>query len=611
MKKIYKRITALTLLLVILICQPAAASSEPSYDNTGVYNFVSRLYQVILERNPDTEGLNGWYEQLVNGGQSGAQVVRDFLFSNEFLEKNYSNEKYLQTLYLALFDREPDTTGYNQWLSQLNAGVARITVCKGFVDSNEFAGLCNSFGIVKGTIDAPQDGQQIYQVDQFVRRLYRTALGREADASGLESWKKLLLNGSSSGADVVKGFIFSPECLDMKLSDEAYIRLLYASLFDREADSAGMNNWKNLLEHGLTRDYVCNGFINSNEFASLCQEYGIQKGGAVSEDICDKNENLTIFAADMYLHGLGRQFSRSELESALNLFYNHETNGYTYVKGILESQEYKNKAVSADDFLDFVYEYVLKVSKNDGNYDHYLSELKRGISRSEILEMCLTSDEFIQRCEAMGIKAIGRIIDPDKPMVALTFDDGPSVYTPLILDTLEQYDQAATFFVVGTWVPIYPETVKRAYDMGCEIGSHSNTHADLATLSAAGVASEMSITDNNLLNVIGATATVMRPPGGSYNTTVRNNVGKPIIMWSLDTADWKTRNVTSTINAVLNNVRDGDIVIMHDLHYPTAVAAQTIIPELVNRGYQLVTVSELAQYRGGIEAGEVYWDFYK
>ena len=69
--------------------------------------------------------------------------------------------------------------------------------------------------------------------------------------------------------------------------------------------------------------------------------------------------------------------------------------------------------------------------------------------------------------------------------------------------------------------------------------------------------------------------------------------------------------MTSTINAVLNNVRDGDIVIMHDLHYPTAVAAQTIIPELVNRGYQLVTVSELAQYRGGIEAGEVYWDFYK
>ena len=65
----------------------------------------------------------------------------------------------MQTLYLALFDREPDTTGYNQWLSQLNAGAARITVRKGFVDSNEFAGLCNSYGIVKGTIDAPQDGQ--------------------------------------------------------------------------------------------------------------------------------------------------------------------------------------------------------------------------------------------------------------------------------------------------------------------------------------------------------------------------------------------------------------------------------------------------------------------
>ena len=611
MKRFIKRFIASLLVFAMLICPSISVAAQSTFENTGVYDFVTRLYQVVLNREPDGEGLSAWYNQLVNGGQSGAQVVRDFLFSDEFIEKNYTNEQYIQILYQAMFNREPDSTGYSQWLAQLNAGASRLTVCKGFVDSDEFTALCSNYGITRGTIDAPQNGQQIYLVDQFVRRLYTVALGREADGPGLESWKKLLLNGNSSGAEVVQGFIFSQECQDMNLSDEAYVRLLYTSLFDREADQQGLNNWINLLDHGLTRYYVCNGFINSDEFTSLCQRYGIQKGSAASSDIRDKNEALTMFIADMYLHGLGRGFSQRELENTLNLFYNHEINGYTYVKSILESQEYKNKATTNEDFLEFIYTYVLQTSANGDNYSKHLTQLQSGTSRSQILDECLTSDLFIQRCNAIGIKAGGRLIDPDKPMVALTFDDGPSRHTPMILDTLEEYDQVATFFTVGIWVNIYPETVKRAYDLGCEIGSHSNSHADLATLSASGIISEMTITDNNLINVIGQPATVMRPPGGSFNSRVRENVGKPIIMWSLDTADWKTRNVNSTVNAVLNNVKDGDVVIMHDLHYPTAQAAQIIIPELVERGYQLVTVSELAEYRGGMEAGKVYYNFYK
>ncbi len=612
MRKMYKRIGAFFLIAAILFIQFGSRGyAQSSYDNQGVRDFVVRLYQVVLNREPDEAGLDAWYGQLVSGGQSGAQVARDFLFSREFEEKNYSNAQYVEILYWALFDREPDAEGYGQWLAQLDAGASRLTICKGFVDSQEFADLCQNFGIVKGTIEAPSNGQQIYLVDQFVRRLYQVTLGREADSDGLESWKKLLIEGSSTGAQVVKGFVFSQECQNMNLSDEDYVRLLYASLFDREADSDGLAGWKNLLDHGLTRDYVCNGFINSDEFAALCQKYGIEKGSAVSEDIRDRNESLTVFVADMYLKGLGRGFSQSELENALNLFFNNETNGYTYVRGVVESAEFTARSVSDEVFMDFLYDTVLQADKNSGDYSRQLSALKNGTSRSDILEECLTGETFAARCQTMGIQATGRLIDPDKPMVALTFDDGPSAHTPIILDTLEQYGQVATFFVVGEWVPVYPNTVKRAYDMGCEIGSHSNTHADLATLSPSGIVSEMSITDNNLLNVTGAPATVMRPPGGSQNATVRANVGKPIIMWSLDTADWKTRDVTSTVNAVLNNVRDGDVVIMHDLHRPTALAAQIIIPELVNRGYQLVTVSELAQYRGGLEPGQVYYDFYK
>ena len=541
MRKNWKRITAAFLMGVLLIYPLSyKGHAQSPYENTGVYDFLVRMYQVVLDRVPDETGLNDWYELLVSGQESGASVTRDFLFSPEFLSKNHSNTRYLEILYRTLFDREPDSTGFGQWLAQLNAGVSRLTVCKGFVDSEEFSILCKRFGIEKGTIDAPSNGQQIYFVDQFVRRLYHKTLGREADTLGLESWKKLLLEGKATGAEVVQGFIFSRECENMKLSDQAFIELLYAALFDRAADTTGLNGWKNLLKHGLTRAYVCNGFINSDEFNKLCQRFGIEKGSGTSEDIRDRNEALTIFVADMYLQGLGRSFSQAELENALELFFNAGTNGYTYVKSFLESEEFSHRNLSDEDYLDFIYTVILQSPNNTSDYEQHLAKLRAGTSREEILDKCLTTEAFIQRCESMGIKASGRLIDPDKPMVALTFDDGPSAHTPLILDVLEQYDQAATFFTVGIWVNIYPDTVKRAYDLGCEIASHSNTHADLATLSATGIINEMNATDNNITNVTGSPAAVMRPPGGSYNSTVQANVGKPIILWSLDTADWKT-----------------------------------------------------------------------
>ena len=204
----------------------------------------------------------------------------------------------------------------------------------------------------------------------------------------------------------------------------------------------------------------------------------------------------------------------------------------------------------------------------------------------------------------------GRIIDPNKPMVALTFDDGPSGYTPRVLDALEKYDQAATFFVVGYNAARYGSTMKRMLDIGCEIGNHTYNHPDLTQLSYSSIVNEMSMTNSKIYAATGTYATVSRTPGGSVNSTVRSAISTPIIMWSIDTLDWKTRDTWSTVNSVLNNVEDGDIVLMHDIHAPTISAAEILIPKLVERGYQLVTVSELAKYRGnGMKAGKVYYSF--
>ena len=107
-------------------------------------------------------------------------------------------------------------------------------------------------------------------------------------------------------------------------------------------------------------------------------------------------------------------------------------------------------------------------------------------------------------------------------------------------------------------------------------------------------------------------ATLVRPPYGAYNSNVQINAGAPLILWSIDTLDWKTRNAKNTINVVMNEVKDGSIILMHDIHSPSVDAAEVLIPKLIASGYQLVTVSELAKYRSvAMYSGGVYNAFYR
>lgn len=206
--------------------------------------------------------------------------------------------------------------------------------------------------------------------------------------------------------------------------------------------------------------------------------------------------------------------------------------------------------------------------------------------------------------------AIYRTVDGNKKMVALTFDDGPSPYTPIVLNTLEKYDAVATFFVVGNRVPAYPSYVKRAYNLGCEIGTHTYDHAWLNQLSAAGIKDEIKKGSDAIVRAIGVAPTLMRPPGGCINETVRKNVGLPMILWSVDTRDWETRSTPTTITRVVDGAYDGAVILVHDLHESTAIASKTFIPRLIKNGYQLVTISEMAELRGiTMKAGETYNSF--
>ncbi|MGL6202359.1 MAG: polysaccharide deacetylase family protein [Lachnospiraceae bacterium] len=204
-------------------------------------------------------------------------------------------------------------------------------------------------------------------------------------------------------------------------------------------------------------------------------------------------------------------------------------------------------------------------------------------------------------------------LDVDKPMVALTYDDGPGPRTGELLDTLEANAAHATFFMLGQRInDNNGDVVKRMVDIGCEVANHSYSHPQLTTLSEDAIKEEINTTNNKIMEKSGMAAKIVRPPYGSVNDTVRAAVGVPMIMWSVDTLDWKTKNAQATIDHVMNTVRDGDIILMHDIHDTTIDAAKDLIPKLKEAGYQLVTVSELAEARGvTMEAGQSYSEFWK
>ena len=212
--------------------------------------------------------------------------------------------------------------------------------------------------------------------------------------------------------------------------------------------------------------------------------------------------------------------------------------------------------------------------------------------------------------EAVRDEAIRRV-DPDKPMIALTFDDGPGPGTRRILRALESVDGRATFCMVGDRVNDYAQTARMVAAQGSEIATHTLSHPNLAKLSAGEVRAELEQSIAAIEQVTGVRPGVLRPPYGSTSEDVQQvcrEMGVVIANWNVDTEDCRVRDADAILNHVLDNARDGAIVLCHDLYPETAAAMEQAVEALAAQGYQLVSVSELLEARaGGGSAGKIYY----
>lgn len=192
------------------------------------------------------------------------------------------------------------------------------------------------------------------------------------------------------------------------------------------------------------------------------------------------------------------------------------------------------------------------------------------------------------------------IVNENGPVIALTFDDGPyPKVTGHILDVLEKNGVCATFFVLGSRIEGREDVLTRMEELGCEIGNHSFSHADLTRLSKADCQRELSDTDAEIRRVTGHEASVVRPPYGYYNKAVRSAAGRPLILWTVDTNDWRGKAPGEIADYVIQQAKEGSVILMHDQQTQTADAMEMIIPTLIEEGFRFVTVSELIRLTGG------------
>jgi uncharacterized protein YjdB len=247
-------------------------------DIQAIEDFVTRFYQLCLFRDPDTGGLNYWVDLLATGQQTGADISQGFIFSDEFIASNITDNDFLNILYSAFFDRAADSGGMAYWQSYLDNGMSRLFVLSNFVNSDEFSGICNDYGITRGSIQLTEPADLNPDVTAFVNRFFVICMDREPDSGGLNYWVDQLVTGQQTGAGISQGFIFSDEFTAKNLSNTDFITVMYRVFFDREPDSGGQSYWVGVLNAGTSRLEVLSGFVGSSEFAALCSGIGIEVG---------------------------------------------------------------------------------------------------------------------------------------------------------------------------------------------------------------------------------------------------------------------------------------------------------------------------------------------
>ncbi len=333
-------------------------------------------------------------------------------------------------------------------------------------------------------------------------------------------------------------------------------------------------------------------------------DYDIASDNVVDEGIFNSDSYTINDINDMYFNAYNDEVNYivnkdseeyKDISEVFNTFDNHVILG-EMLKNKYPSYIYKTLDVDLNSVS--VVDSNILVNITDHDFDFTI----------DVLLVCEVDENFVFVCDRDKSSELNlNKLDPEKPTVALTFDDGPTNNTSLIVDVLNEYDVDATFFMLGVNMAMFPSVFESVYSSGYEIGNHTYSHPYLTRISNSNKDLELNKTNELYKAISGTDLTLLRPTYGSYSKALLDSTDYIFVNWSIDSRDWAVKNSSQIVKNVLDDVSDGDIILLHDIHLSTANAIEDIVVGLMEKGYQITSVSELARIKGeNLETNKLY-----
>lgn len=295
-----------------VVSEEDLAETEVTANRKEVQDFIERMYTKALDREADAAGVEYWTNVLVKKEKTAAEVGYNFVFSDEYKNKNTKDDTFVETLYNVFMDRKSDKEGKNYWVGLLEKGYSRRYVYRKFAHSEEYTKVCQSYKITRGVITLESERDLYPNLTEYVGRLYSKALDRHPDDVGMDWWCANIKKHTMTPVAAAESFILSPEFEAKKLNNEEYVKVLYRTFMGREYDQEGLNYWVGRLNTGESRRTILRSFAGCQEFAAIVAKAGISEEtvtvykpgeGHWENDIWvwGKGEYITYRPSDYYL----------------------------------------------------------------------------------------------------------------------------------------------------------------------------------------------------------------------------------------------------------------------------------------------------------------------
>ncbi len=384
-----------------------------TFVNSLISKFAGRCYNTILGRPGELAGISYWSRQLAAQTLTGAACVAKFVNSEEFNGQNLDNAEKVTRLYKTMLDREPDTDGLNYWVGLLENGLSMDFIINGFATAPEFSapntGICAQYGIVAGTLPLTQARDLNPNVTAFVARCYLQVLDRPFDVDGLNYWCGNILFNKMSGAVLVDSFVNTPEFAARGLDSGEQVDILYQTMLNRPADTDGRADWVNILDsYGVTVRNIISGFADAREFRLLCRQYGISSGSLNNLEPRDKNRMVTRFVMTCYenAYAAGEYTpSPADLNYYTQIILSRSKTPAQVAHDFLFSRDFIERGVSDQDFVKILYRVYLGrgVDPQQSEINIWTARFASGMTRDQAAAEFARTSEYYTYCKTMGL----------------------------------------------------------------------------------------------------------------------------------------------------------------------------------------------------------------